>query len=124
SGKRQASLELLLPLTRQLGVRIDDLVRPESPDPRVRRAAIRRDGLTIAPLAPEGSPIHTYRITYPPVDALPDLRVHDGYEWLYVLSGRLRLRLGDQDLSLTRGEAAEFDTRTPHSISAAGSRPA
>lgn len=124
SGKRQASLELLLPLTRQLGVRIDDLVRSESPDPRVRRAVIRRDGLTIAPLAPEGSPIHTYRITYPPVDALPDLRVHDGYEWLYVLSGRLRLRLGDQDLSLTRGEAAEFDTRTPHSISAAGSRPA
>ncbi len=124
SGKRQASLELLVPLTRRLGIRIDDLIAPETPDPRVRRAVIRRDGLVIAPLAPEGSPIHTYRITYPPVAEPPELRVHDGYEWLYVISGRLRLRLGEQDLTLTRGEAAEFDTRVPHSLSAAGGKPA
>jgi transcriptional regulator with XRE-family HTH domain len=124
SGKRQASLELLLPLTRQLGIRIDDLVRAETPDPRVRRPVVDRGGLVIAPLAPEGSPIHTYRITFPPMETVPELRVHDGYEWLYVLSGRLRLRLGEQDLILSRGEAAEFDTRTPHAISAAGSRPA
>lgn len=124
SGKRQASLELLLPLTRQLGIRIDDLLPSETPDPRVRRPVIRRDGMLIAPLAPEGSPIHTYRVTFPPTEELPDLRVHDGYEWLYVVSGRLRLRLAEQDLTLARGEAAEFDTRTPHSLSAAGSRPA
>lgn len=124
SGKRQASLELLLPLTRRLGIRIDDLVHPEVPDPRVRRPAIQRDGMIIAPLAPEGSPILTYKITYPPVATLPALRVHDGYEWLYVLAGRLRLRLGDQDLTLGRGEAAEFDTRTPHAMSAAGGRAA
>lgn len=124
SGKRQASLELLLPLTQQLGIGIDDLVRPESPDPRVRRSVIRRDGLVIAPLTPESAPIHTYKITYPPRTAFPELRVHDGYEWLYVLVGRLRLRLGDRELVLARGEAAEFDTSTPHSMSAAGSRPA
>jgi transcriptional regulator with XRE-family HTH domain len=124
SGKRQASLELLLPLTRQLGIRVDDLISVDAPDPRIHRPVIRRDGLIIAPLAPEGSPVHTYKITYPPVETLPELRVHDGYEWLYVLSGRLRLRLGDQDLTLTRGEAAEFDTRTPHAMSAAGGRPA
>ena len=124
SGKRAASLELLLPLTRLLGVRLDDLVRAESPDPRVRRPAYRRDEMVIQPLAPEGAPIHTYKITYPPVRELPALRVHDGYEWLYVLAGKLRLRLGDRDLVLTRGEAAEFDTRTPHSMSAVGNRPA
>lgn len=124
SGKRQASLELLLPLTRQLGIRVDDLISVAAPDPRVRRPAIHRDGLVIAPLAPEGSPVHTYKITYPPAPDLPELRVHDGYEWLYVLTGRLRLRLGEQDLTLTRGEAAEFDTRTPHAMSAAGGRPA
>lgn len=124
SGKRQASLELLLPLTRQLGIRIDDLVSLDAPDPRVRRPVIRRDGLTIAPLAPEGSPVHTYKITYPPVQQQPELRVHDGYEWLYVLSGKLRLRLGEQDLVLARGEAAEFDTRTPHAMCAAGAKPA
>lgn len=124
SGKRQASLGLLLPLTRHLGVRIDDLVRPASPDPRVRRSVIRRDGLTIAPLALEGSSIHTYKITYPPIAELPGLKVHDGFEWLYVLSGKLRLRVGDQDLVLGRGEAAEFDTRVPHAMSASGTRPA
>ena len=124
SGKRQASLELLLPLTRQLGIRLDDLVSTETPDPRVRRAPIRRQGMLIVPLAPEGAPISTYKITYPPVDSPPERRTHDGYEWLYVLTGRLRLLLGEQDLVLTRGEAAEFDTRTPHSMSAVGSRPA
>jgi len=124
SGKRQASLELLVPLTRQLGIRIDDLVQPETRDPRVRRPVIHRDGLTIAPLAPEGAAIHTYKITYPPVDTLPELRVHDGYEWLYVLTGKLRLRLGEQDLVLTRGEAAEFDTRVPHAMNADGKHPA
>lgn len=124
SGKRQASLELLLPLTRRLGIRLDDLVPQDVADPRVRRPVIRRDGLIIAPLAPEHSPISTYKITYPPTASLPELRVHDGYEWLYVLHGRLRLRLGAQDLTLTRGEAAEFDTRTPHAMSAGGGRPA
>lgn len=124
SGKRQANLELLVPLTRHLGIRIDDLVSPPVADPRVRRRATHRGGMTVTPLAPEGSPIHTYKITYPPVRELPELRVHDGHEWLYVLTGRLRLRLGDQDLVLARGEAAEFDTRVPHAMSAVGPRPA
>ena len=124
SGKRQASLELLLPLTRRLGIRVDDLLPPEDADPRVRRSVIRCDGLVIEPLAPEGSPVSTYKITYPATPVVPEQRVHDGYDWLYVLSGKLRLRLGDQDLVLTRGEAAEFDTRTPHAMCAAGGKPA
>lgn len=124
SGKRQASLELLIPLTQQLGIRIDDLLRAKAPDPRVRRAAIRRDGVIIAPLALEGSPIRTYKITYPPVSSPPSLKVHDGFEWLFVLSGKLRLRVGEQDLVLGRGEAAEFDTRIPHAMNASGTRPA
>lgn len=40
--------------------------------------------------------------------------MHEGYEWVYVLSGRLRLLLGEHDLTLDAGEVAEFDTRTPH----------
>lgn len=124
SGKRHASLELLVPLARQLDLRLDDLVRPETRDPRIRRPEVRRDGMVIVPLAPEDSAIKTYRLTYPPVDDLPALRVHAGYEWLYVLSGRLRLRLGEQDLVLTRGEAAEFDTGIPHAMNADGRRPA
>jgi transcriptional regulator with XRE-family HTH domain len=124
SGKRQASLELLLPLTSRLGIRIDDLVKTETADPRVKRPVIRRDGMIIAPLAPESSQIHTYKITFPAASVSPALRVHDGYEWFYVLSGKVRLRLGEQDLVLGRGEAAEFDTGIPHAISAAGGKAA
>ncbi|MGD7707862.1 helix-turn-helix domain-containing protein [Microlunatus sp. Y2014] len=124
SGKRQASLELLIPITRQLGIRIDDLLPAADRDPRVRRSPIRRHGLEIVPLSPEGAPVHTYRVSYPPATTPPALRVHDGYEWFYVLSGRIRLQLGEQVITLSRGEAAEFDTRTPHSISAVGARTA
>ncbi|MEH3089965.1 MAG: XRE family transcriptional regulator [Microbacterium arborescens] len=124
SGKRQASLELLVPLTRQLGMRIDDLVPAEQPDPRVRRPATTRHGHVVAPLTRESSPVQTFKVTYPPAEAAPAPRVHDGFEWFYVLSGRIRLALDGRELVLGRGEAAEFDTRIPHSISAVGTRPA
>ncbi|WP_309067468.1 XRE family transcriptional regulator [Microbacterium sp.] len=118
SGKRQASLPLLLPLTRQLGIRLDDLVPAGSGDPRVRRAIERRDGMVIAPLTLENSPVQAFKVTFPPRDHAPAPRVHDGYEWLFVLSGRLRLSLDDHEHIIERGEAAEFDTRMPHSLSA------
>lgn len=124
SGKRQASLELLLPLTRQLGMRIDDLLPAPAGDPRVRRRVERRDGMVVAPLTLEHSPVQTFKVTYPAADESPALRVHDGYEWLYVLSGRLRLVLDGHEHVIERGEAAEFDTRMPHSLSATADGPA
>ncbi|NLE97150.1 MAG: helix-turn-helix transcriptional regulator [Propionibacterium sp.] len=124
SGKRQATLELLLPLTRLLGIRIDDLLPSEVPDPRVRQEAIQMGGVTVVPLASESSPVRTYLTTFPPVDEPPELTSHGGYEWLFVLDGALRLRVGPRDLTLGPGEAAEFDTRHPHSLSAAGEAPA
>lgn len=124
SGKRQANLELLLPLTRELGVRIDDLLPEEPSDPRVRRPLIHRDGMVLLPLTPDSSPVGVYRITYSPNAEPREPRVHEGAEWLYVLSGRLRLRLGESETVLVRGEAAEFDTRVPHAMWADGARPA
>lgn len=123
SGKRQASLELLVPLTRMLGIRIDDLVA-EPEDPRVRRPAANRHGHIVAPLTRQDSPVQTFKVTFPPAASAPEPRVHEGFEWFYVLSGRVRLVLGDRELVLARGEAAEFDTRTPHSISAIGPKAA
>lgn len=123
SGKRQASLELLLPLTRQLGIRVDDLLEPRDRDPRVRRRAVQRDGMTIAPLTREESEVRAFKIVYHPDAPERSARVHDGHEWLYVLSGRLHLTLGEQELVLARGEAAEFDTTVPHRMRAVGPRP-
>lgn len=124
SGKRQPSLSLLLPLTRQLGIRIDDLVPDGSSDPRIRRAIERRDGVVIAPLTLDRSPVRTYKVTYPPSRLAPSPRVHDGYEWFYVVSGRIRLALDDHEHIIERGEAAEFDTGLPHSLSATADGPA
>ena len=56
--------------------------------------------------------------------ATPKPQSHDGYEWCYVLNGKVRLVLGEQDLRLGPGEAAEFDTRVPHWIGNTGSQPA
>ncbi|TAL22080.1 MAG: cupin domain-containing protein [Frankiales bacterium] len=64
----------------------------------------------------------TLELLLPPLPATPELRSHEGYEWLYVLDGRLRLLLGDQDLELGPGEAAEFDTHVPHALGAASRR--
>jgi mannose-6-phosphate isomerase-like protein (cupin superfamily) len=50
----------------------------------------------------------------------PELRAHDGHEWLYVLTGRMRLLLGEHDVVLGRGEVADFDTRVPHWFGSTG----
>lgn len=123
AGKRQASLELLLPLSRHLGVTLDELLETAARDPRVRRGVELRDGMIIAPLTREESEVRAFKITYQPGFVRPP-QSHDGHEWLYVLSGRLRLALGAQELVLARGEAAEFDTRTPHRMCADGWHPA
>lgn len=120
SGKRQASLELLLPLTRQLGINIDDLLVPVPEDPRVRRDGWEADGIRVHPLSPESSPVHTYKVQYSPRPPAEELKTHSGYEWLYVLAGRMRLQLGHREIVLHKGEAAEFDTLTPHALSAVG----
>lgn len=124
SGKRQASLELLLPLTRQLGIRVDDLLEPRDQDPRVRRRPVTRDGLTIAPLTREASDVRAFKITYRPDAPERPAQTHDGHEWMYVLSGKVWLQLGAQELVLGPGEAAEFDTTVPHRMRAEGVRPA
>ena len=125
SGQRRPTLELLLPLARVHQVPLDDLVgAPETGDPRVHARPLVRHGVTMLPLSRRPGGTQAYKMVYPPrpTDAgpLPDQQTHEGYEWLYVLAGRLRLRLGPHDLTLDAGEVAEFDTRTPHWFGNAG----
>ncbi|GJF31332.1 XRE family transcriptional regulator [Kitasatospora sp. NE20-6] len=128
SGGRKPTLELLLPLARAFGVQLDELVgAPATGDPRIHPEPFTRHGQTFVPLTRHLGGLQAYKqilpVRRPADDSPPEQRVHEGYEWLYVLSGHLRLALGDQDLVLTAGEAAEFDTRTPHGIANAGDRP-
>jgi transcriptional regulator with XRE-family HTH domain len=124
AGRRQASLELLLPLVTVLDLRLDDLVRGDPADPRVRRATEKRHGMVVAPLTLEHSPVQTYKIRYSAASEAPAPKTHAGIEWFYVLSGAIRLHLDGREHRIGVGEAAEFDTRLPHSISATADGPA
>jgi transcriptional regulator with XRE-family HTH domain len=128
SGQRRPALEHLLPLSRTYRVPLDELVdTPTALDPRVRARPLTRNGRTFYPLTRNQEMLQAYKVVIPPPraggDAEAELKVHAGYEWLYVLSGRLRLQLGEHDLQLDVGEAAEFDTRVPHALSNPGPGP-
>lgn len=128
SGGRKPTLELLLALARAYEVPLDDLVgAPPVGDPRVRLRPFRHHGRTLIPLTDRpGGPGAYKMIVPPPADDGGDLeqKVHEGYEWMYVLSGRLRLRLAEHDFVMGAGEVAEFDTRVPHWFGSAGPEPA
>ena len=125
TGQRRPSLELLLPLAQAYRVALDDLVgAPEVGDPRIRLKPRRVNGRTVLPLTQQPGGVQAWKIIIPKSQSKPNPRVHEGYEWLYVLSGRMRLVLGDQDLVLGVGEAAEFDTKLPHWFGSTGEGPA
>ena len=119
SGKRRLALDHLPRLAAALSVTTDELLRaPEAEDPRVRGDSHTRHGVTYWPLTRQGpaSGLHAFKIRVstrrrkPP----PDLPVHEGQDWMYVLSGQLRLILGERDFIVKPGEAVEFSTWTPH----------
>jgi transcriptional regulator with XRE-family HTH domain len=123
SGQRKPTLELLLPLARAHQVPLDELVdAPRTGDPRIHPRPFDRHGRTVIPLTRRPGGIQAFKQVFPPgwPSGGPEHKSHEGYEWVYVLSGRLRLLLGDHDVVLTAGEAAEFDTRVPHGFANPG----
>ncbi|MER7892687.1 XRE family transcriptional regulator [Micromonospora sp. NPDC094482] len=119
SGGRRPTLELLLPLARAHQVPLDELVgAPATGDPRVRANPIVHHGVTSLPLTRRPGGLQAFKQILPAGTPTGDTeqQTHEGYEWLYVLSGRIRLLLGEHDLMLAPGEVAEFDTRVPHRI--------
>ncbi|TFV60534.1 helix-turn-helix domain-containing protein [Mycobacterium sp. PS03-16] len=119
SGKRRLALDHLPRLATALSVTTDDLLRtPEAEDPRVRSSSQTRHGVTYWPLTrhTSASGLHAWKIRVSARRRKPpeELPVHEGQDWMYVLSGQLRLMLGDRDFIVGPGEAVEFSTWTPH----------
>ncbi|MFB6554633.1 helix-turn-helix domain-containing protein [Streptomyces sp. NPDC056405] len=122
SGQRRATLELLLPLARIYDVPLDDLVgAPRTGDPRIHLKPIRRFGMVFVPLTRRPGGTQAFKMIIPsrPRPLEPTPQTHEGFEWLYVLVGWLRLVVGERDLTLAPGEAAEFDTSLPHWLGSA-----
>ena len=120
TGKRRLALDHIPALAAALGVSTDELLgpapRPGPAGPR-QAAPVRRDDDVAAdepwPGAPASTPTAS-RSAPAGASRRPSCPVHDGHDWLYVLEGRLRLLLGDDDLTIEPGEAVEFATSTPH----------
>lgn len=126
SGERRLSVEHLALIADALGVGASELLAPPSgrDDPRVRGRSRTRWGLTMWPLTRHGPAggLHAFKIRIDPERRTPpaELPVHEGHDWMYVLSGRMRLVLGEQDMVIEPGEAVEFSTWTPHWFGTAG----
>ncbi|MGW2230257.1 helix-turn-helix domain-containing protein [Streptomyces formicae] len=124
TGQRQPSLPMLLALARIYGTTVSELLGETAADRDsiVRAAAMeptRAGGWTYWQAGAPGRGMQALRV-HVPYGAQGDIvRVHPGEEWLYVLTGRLRLRLGDTAHLLGPGDSAHFDSLTPHRIAAA-----
>ncbi len=125
SGQRKPSLELLLPIAQVHRIPLDELVgAPDIGDPRIRLKPEKRGGgRIVVPLTRQPRGVHAWKVVIPPEHSAPKLRTHEGYEWLYVLTGELRLLLAGHDITMGPGEVAEFDTQVPHWFGPAGNRP-
>jgi transcriptional regulator with XRE-family HTH domain len=125
TGGRRPTLELLLALSHTYRVPLDDLVAaPEVGDPRIRLKPGRVKGRTVIPLTRQPDGMQAWKIVIPTSKVTPEPRAHDGHEWIYVLSGHMRVVLGDRDWVLGPGEVASFDTQVPHWFGSTGDEPA
>ncbi|WP_306191831.1 MULTISPECIES: helix-turn-helix domain-containing protein [unclassified Streptomyces] len=123
TGQRQPSLPMLLALARIYGTTVSELLGETAADrDAIVRATdmepTRAGGWTYWQAGSPGRGMQALRVRVPHGAQGDIVRVHPGEEWLYVLRGRLRLRLGDTAHLLVPGDSAHFDSLTPHRIAA------
>jgi transcriptional regulator with XRE-family HTH domain len=119
TGRRTLSLDVLVPLANALQVSLDVLFEVPTDDDVVIRPVAHRSGTrTTWPLSrPDGRTV-AMKMRLEPSDETPGQRVHPGHDWFLVLEGRVRLWLGERQIDVDAGEAAEFATMVPHAITA------
>lgn len=119
TGKRTIGLDVLLPLARALNIDLDALLDVSTDDDVViRPTPSQRGGWTTWMLSRSSGSTVAIKVRVEPTETIPEPKVHPGHDWLFVIEGRLLLRLGDRDIVVETGEAAEFPTMTPHAFSA------
>jgi transcriptional regulator with XRE-family HTH domain len=119
TGNRTISLDILLPLAAALQVDLDALLDVRSHDDVVIRPAPSKSGgrTTWLLSRPTGKTI-AIKMRLEPTRRPPEPRVHPGHDWFFVVEGRVRLTLGEREITVETGEAAEFATMTPHALAA------
>jgi transcriptional regulator with XRE-family HTH domain len=119
TGKRTISLDILVSLARALQVDLDALLDVRSDEDVVIRPlpdnSSKRTTWMLS--RPTGSTI-AVKIRIEPTRRAESQRVHPGHDWFFVISGQVRLALGERQITVQAGEAAEFNTMTPHALRA------
>ncbi len=119
TGKRTISLDVLVPLAAALQVDLDALLDVHGDDDVViRPVASGSSGTTTWLLSRPTGATQAIKLRLEPTDRRPEQRVHPGHDWLFVLEGRVLLLLGEREVAVEAGEAAEFATMTPHAVMA------
>jgi transcriptional regulator with XRE-family HTH domain len=120
TGHRSISLDVLVPLARALQVDLDALLDVNGDDDVVIRPTPNQmaEGITTWMLSRSTGNTIAIKMRLEPTRRPPKQRVHPGHDWFFVIQGRIGLFLGDRELIVERGEAAEFTTMTPHAFAA------
>jgi transcriptional regulator with XRE-family HTH domain len=119
TGHRRLALDHLVTLARALDTTVDELLADDAAgdDVVIRPTRDTANGVTYWMLTrhddPSGRTVAKMRVPASKRKP-PEPRVHPGREWFYVLDGRVRLLLGEREHLVETGQAAEFDTMTPH----------
>lgn len=125
TGNRRIAVDQLIALARALETTLDELTAPEDAgEIIIRPQPVAVPGMTTWLLsdakALNGVSVTKIRFDPREVKQEPELRVHPGKEWFTVLLGEIKLRLGERVFHIPAGQAAQFETMTPHSIQAHG----
>ena len=64
-----------------------------------------------------------FLVTSSPDDKPPVMHGHEGQEFNYVLSGKIRFYIGDISYELSKGDSIYFDASVPHAEKALGDKP-
>lgn len=121
TGRRAISLDVLLPLARALRTDVETLLAEDvDEDVVIRPEPSRQGGRTTWMLSKATGSTVAMKVRLEPSDEAPRQRVHPGHDWFFVLEGRVQLFLGERIILVEAGEAAQFETMTPHSFTAMG----
>ncbi len=125
SSSRQPSIAAVLTLARVFGVPMGSLFDSQNADEscivvRGKDAAIREgDGVSYAPMSTASRfNLQPIRLVISASRSGTERYQHEGEEWVYVLSGRLRLSVGEKQHIIGASDAAHFDSRLPHRLDA------
>lgn len=123
TGQRRLALDQMVTLARALGVTVDELLADDDGADVVIRPTPSGNGGAVWMLSrrddPSGRIVAKQRV--PAGGSVePERKVHPGHDWFYVLDGTVRLVLGGREHIVAAGEAASFDTMTPHFVVGVG----